>query len=537
MDPIKISDLPDATEPLVGDELSPIVQSGTTKKFIPAARSDIRSENVEIGEDAASTEFCVAVGKDAVANKSDRPGDADAASGEAIGYGCRATGQMSVAIGGSVPWDDSGWSPAHGVERFGPAISRAKVGIAIGRGAYVGTNGGNSAAIGDQSVCTTPKSFAFGNAAQCFDGGNVGGGNSAEFNIAIGTGVTAKNRRCLAMGRQAIVDAEDTILIGFNSPSSVNDTTATQSIVLGSLSYAGTGTPGAIGNCIAIGRTVAITGNRSIGMGQNVTVSGSEGIAIGHTAEATANFAVGIGADAKTAGSSATGVGRGARATGNSSVAVGRSATAANQDSVAIGYGATISGNTGVAVGLNAAAAVNGTALGGSTTAASGAVALGSAANATTSAVCIGISSAAAGASAVSIGASASAPNANAVVIGPSASSSGPRAVAIGNGAAAAGDTVAIGDGAASSGARSTALGDAATASNADSVALGQASATTTGFQVAIGPRHIELLNVASDPTAPANNAARLFLRETGGKEELCVRFATGAIQVIATEP
>jgi hypothetical protein len=40
------------------------------------------------------------------------------------------------------------------------------------------------------------------------------------------------------------------------------------------------------------------------------------------------------------------------------------------------------------------------------------------------------------------------------------------------------------------------------------------------------------------DPEAPGQNAARLFVRDNGsGKGQLCVRFPTGAIQVIATEP
>lgn len=41
-----------------------------------------------------------------------------------------------------------------------------------------------------------------------------------------------------------------------------------------------------------------------------------------------------------------------------------------------------------------------------------------------------------------------------------------------------------------------------------------------------------------SDPVAPSANEAKLFVRDNGsGKTQLCVRFATGAIQVISTEP
>lgn len=42
----------------------------------------------------------------------------------------------------------------------------------------------------------------------------------------------------------------------------------------------------------------------------------------------------------------------------------------------------------------------------------------------------------------------------------------------------------------------------------------------------------------SSDPAAPAANSYRLFSRDNGaGKTQLCVRFATGAVQVLATEP
>jgi hypothetical protein len=44
--------------------------------------------------------------------------------------------------------------------------------------------------------------------------------------------------------------------------------------------------------------------------------------------------------------------------------------------------------------------------------------------------------------------------------------------------------------------------------------------------------------NGATDPAAPADNRGRLYVRDNGaGKEQLCVRFNTGAVQVLATEP
>jgi hypothetical protein len=39
------------------------------------------------------------------------------------------------------------------------------------------------------------------------------------------------------------------------------------------------------------------------------------------------------------------------------------------------------------------------------------------------------------------------------------------------------------------------------------------------------------------DPAAPSSNLARLFVRDSGGKSQLCVLFASGAVQVVAMEP
>jgi hypothetical protein len=45
-------------------------------------------------------------------------------------------------------------------------------------------------------------------------------------------------------------------------------------------------------------------------------------------------------------------------------------------------------------------------------------------------------------------------------------------------------------------------------------------------------------LSEISAPLAPAANRARLFVRDNGaGKTQLCVRFNTGAIQVLASQP
>ena len=39
-----------------------------------------------------------------------------------------------------------------------------------------------------------------------------------------------------------------------------------------------------------------------------------------------------------------------------------------------------------------------------------------------------------------------------------------------------------------------------------------------------------------SAPAAPGLNKARLFLRDNGGFTQLCVRFNTGSVKVLATQ-
>jgi hypothetical protein len=48
--------------------------------------------------------------------------------------------------------------------------------------------------------------------------------------------------------------------------------------------------------------------------------------------------------------------------------------------------------------------------------------------------------------------------------------------------------------------------------------------------------KYHELVEI-STPSAPPSNHARVFVRDNGsGKTQLCVRFHTGAVKVLATE-
>jgi hypothetical protein len=53
-----------------------------------------------------------------------------------------------------------------------------------------------------------------------------------------------------------------------------------------------------------------------------------------------------------------------------------------------------------------------------------------------------------------------------------------------------------------------------------------------------LGSVYLEMAEQGNDPAAPGTNRGRLFLRDDGGgKTQLCIRFNTAAVQVIATEP
>ena len=82
-----------------------------------------------------------------------------------------------------------------------------------------------------------------------------------------------------------------------------------------------------------------------------------------------------------------------------------------------------------------------------------------------------------------------------------------------------------------------TAIGYQARADHSGGVALGDNTTTTAINQVEIAGRHIEFVEMTA-PAAGAADSARLFVQDNGsGKTQLCVQFATGAVQVIATQP
>jgi hypothetical protein len=61
---------------------------------------------------------------------------------------------------------------------------------------------------------------------------------------------------------------------------------------------------------------------------------------------------------------------------------------------------------------------------------------------------------------------------------------------------------------------------------------------TSDVIEFRIAPKGFLEFLEQTDPAAPASNRAVLYSRDNGsGKTQLCVRFPTGAVQVLATEP
>lgn len=82
-----------------------------------------------------------------------------------------------------------------------------------------------------------------------------------------------------------------------------------------------------------------------------------------------------------------------------------------------------------------------------------------------------------------------------------------------------------------------TLLDDTSAAVARSTLGFTEADATTFGLSVLSSTGQVDMPEISA-PGAPAANTARLYCEDNGsGKSRLVVRFPTGAVQVIATEP
>jgi hypothetical protein len=252
-------------------------------------------------------------------------------------------------------------------------------------------------------------------------------------------------------------------------------------------------------------------------LGGKVT-GGRTSLAVGTEAKAIGDFSVAVGGGAATTTHNGTAVGANAKVIGTGT-SVG-SGTASDATGTAVGYLASTTGGTSVGASALTASV--------STTA------IGRGARAATDAGAANINS-----TAVGRDAKANAASGNATAIGQGTTASGARSVAAGSGATTSGvDSVAVGDAASATAQFGVALGKSAVAGHTGSVALGANNSTTANDQVKVGAKHMEYAELAADPLAPAANNARVYFKDNGaGKTQMCVRFNTGAVIVLATEP
>lgn len=337
-----------------------------------------------------------------------------------------------------------------------------------------------------------------------------------------------------------------------NALTSATDTVAVGNIALGRLT---TG----IGNTAVGANTLAFntTGGWNVAVGIDCLKSNTTAdynTAVGNAAlpsNTTGSSNIGVGDSAlfsNTTGNDNTAVGKDsmyAHTSGDSNVAIGRNTFftgASRSECTAVGTN-TLQGGTGssnTAVGYAACNAA---------TSSTGTVAVGSRAMLSNT---TGSNNTAIGQSALRSGTTGH----NNVVVGQEAcysprgnnswaTTTGGKQTIIGMGAGPGSATqrdeiTALGFYAIVDGDNGTALGSQSSVASGHtgSVALGQGTTTTAAAQVEIGARHIEYTELAADPAAGATNSARVYCKDNGaGKTQFCVRFPTGAVQVIATEP
>ncbi|MEW9308231.1 hypothetical protein [Labrys neptuniae] len=448
---------------------------------------------------------------------------ATATAATAVGFGTRATGNNSVAIGGAGGNGTNALSVANSTTASGQSS------IAIGandvRGAQAA--GANSIAFGGQSTVTAASAsgIAIGR------GANV----AASYGMAQGDGALANGLNAIAIGTSSSASggagSSGSTAIAIGTGSNAVAGSAGSAIAFGGGAFAKSNTNA--GDTLAFGASAQSTGQDSVAIGAQSIANNVDAIAIGGqgslggTTTSSGVGAVSIGLGAQATANAAYAMGYGVRATGENAIAVGRSSNALAQNAMAYGVSSNASGVDAVAMGSNSLATstnaiafgisskANGTNAvafgGGSVANAANAIAFGQSANAAqANAIAFGISATANGDSAIAFGLAANANAANATAIGTNSKAAGANGVAVGlnsisgatgqnvaigvganaNAATAAGGAVAIGLGQKAIGDGAVAIGDPNVANGAGAVALGAnntAAGNTTGTTAANG--------------------------------------------------
>jgi hypothetical protein len=281
----------------------------------------------------------------------------------AIGCGACAVGNRNIAIG-----REACTTGSYGVA-IGNCAIQAGFGISIGSGAYAcggfaggdyGTRSREGASVGRNAKAYGRWSSAVGTnvtvSGACSLG--IGGCNvcvPAIRSIAIGSNVAVYGNCSIAIGRLTNATAGNSIAIGYGADA-VNGFT----IAMGCGAYADGSAGVAIGrNTDAGGSFSTAVGNASQALGNNSTSigggynNGQAAIAIGNTVNVTSNNSIGIGYQTTATGGTSIAIGRQAKGFGGYSIAIGCNSKGCNTSSVAIGNNSTACGVNGVVLGAN----------------------------------------------------------------------------------------------------------------------------------------------------------------------------------------
>ena len=328
----------------------------------------------------------------------------------------------------------------------------------------------------------------------------------------------------------------------------------------------------------AIGYGAAAAGGAGVSLGKVASASGTESVAVGAASSASASATVAVGYAAAASGVASTAIGGGADASGLSGTAVGQDAVASGEGASAFGAAAEATHDGSLVLGPGASSAANQIVVLGNTNVTD--VRLGSRvkiANANTAlrtytlpnqdVTLTGRAGALTANTLPKADANGNLADSAIADDGTTVTSSRKLQVTLNDGSyhytgPTAGDAYFAGGTRTTAGAGRAAIlqggpavtsgtGGAAKVYGADGVGTNQNSGgvdldpgAPTGSGVSGGirvgssnPTFIEGYEI-SDPAAPAANAGRLYFRDNGaGKTQLVVRFASGAVQVVATEP
>lgn len=269
---------------------------------------------VAVGPDAVATQFSVAIGANA---------DADRTGAMAIGW--NAFGGIN---GTSVGMTSITADEAVAIGRDSNAGAR---GVAVGRGAVAAADtvaiGRNTAANGSSSVVIgVGLTSSLGSIVQI--GAQT---EAAASGVAVGFQAKTEAIGGVAIGLGANTKADNSVAIGLNSV-----THGARSIAIGRNAASGTGSSNT--DNVVIGDGASSPTNNNVVIGQGATVaSGNDSTLLGRNASAGGQWAVCIGSGANTTIANAMAIGVGARGAHDQAIAIGHSVVTELSSSLAIG--------------------------------------------------------------------------------------------------------------------------------------------------------------------------------------------------------